>query len=185
MNLLSRIKKLNSCNIEIDEFKLCIFIFMCCGIIGFFIEETYDTLYNLKLDKNGFLYGLFLPIYGWGALLFHFVSKKTKNKPLITFLFFMIIAGILEYLTGAVLFEVWGRRYWDYSDYFLNLKGYICLFSIVAFAILGIIYIYIIEPLIKKYMNKIGNEKVDKIIKIFLSIYFIDNIFSFLIKNKF
>jgi len=183
MKLVGRIKKTD--NIKIDEFKLCIFIFMLGGIIGFFTEEVYDTLRNLKLDKNGFLYGLFLPIYGWGALIFHFVSKITKRKFLLTFILIMIFSGILEYVTGAVLLEVWDKRLWDYSSYFMNLNGHICLFSIVAFGILGTMYVYLVEPLIKKLMQKLGEKKVDVIIKIFLIGYLIDNIFSFLIKNKF
>ena len=77
----------NKCaDIKISEFKLCIFIFMFCGVLGFFIEEVYDTLYNLKLDKNGFLYGVFLPIYGWGAVAIHFLTKKSKKNPLLTFI---------------------------------------------------------------------------------------------------
>jgi uncharacterized membrane protein len=175
----------NETNIKIDEFKLCIFIFMVCGILGFFIEETYDTLVNLKLDKNGFLYGLFLPIYGWGALSIHFISKKTKDKPFLSFILITIFSAIFEYLTGAIIFKIWNKRFWDYSNYFMNLDGYICLFSTMSFGFLGMLYIYIIEPFIKKIFNKIENNKLELYIKIFLLIFLIDNIFSFLIKNKF
>ena len=172
-------------NIKIDEFKLCIFIFMFCGILGFYIEETYDILHNFKFDKNGFLYGLFLPIYGWGALLFHILTKKTYKRPVLTFLIIMLSAILLEYTTGFMLLLIWNKRYWDYSSYFLNINGYICLFSILSFSILGMVYVYVLEPFIKTTMAKLGNIKVDKILKTFLIIYLIDNLFSFLIKNKF
>lgn len=185
MKFLNNLKKYDEINSEINEFKLCIFIFMICGILGFFIEELYDTLYNMKLDKNGFLYGFFLPIYGWGAVAIHFMSKKTKNKPFLSFIVACIFAAVFEYLTGFVVFNIWQKRLWDYSNYFLNLDGYICLFSIMSFGLLGILYIYIIEPLIKKYINKIGDKKTNKYINIFLIVYLIDNIFSFIVKNKF
>lgn len=184
MNVVRYIKKINEVDVKIDEFKLCIFIFMCCGILGFFVEETYDTLYNLKFDKNGFLYGLFLPIYAWGGLVIHLISKKHKNKPLFTFFIIILFAAIFEYATGFILLKLWNKRFWDYSNYFLNLNGHICLFSVVAFGILGVLYVYILEPSIKKIINKLGNKKVDIYIKCFLIIYLIDNVFSFLIKNK-
>lgn len=185
MKLLENIKKLNSVEVKIDEFKLCIFIFMCCGIFGFFVEETYDILHNWKLDKNGFLYGLFLPIYAWGGLIFHFIAKKTKNKPIIAFLMVVLTAALLEYCAGAVILEIWNKRFWNYSDYFMNLNGHICLFSVVSFGILGTLYIYVLEPLIKMLINKLGSKKVDICLKWFLVLYLIDNICSFLIKNKF
>ena len=157
---------------------------MCCGIFGYFMEETYDTLHNLKLDKNGFLYGLFLPIYAWGGVVIHLISKKIKKKPLLTFLIIIIFAAIFEYAVGVIMLEIWGKRFWDYSNYFLNINGHICLFSVLSFGIVGILYVYIIEPLIKGLINKLGPNKTDLCIKCFLIIYLIDNIFSFLIKNK-
>lgn len=184
MKLVNFIKKINKIDVKINEFELCIFIFMCCGILGFFIEELYDTLYNLKLDKNGFLYGLFLPIYGWGALAIHFINKNTKKNPLITFLLIVIFASIFEYLTGAIIFKIWNKRLWDYQGYFMNINGYICIFSVISFGILGLLYIYFIEPLIKVIINNLNKKKLDFILKVFLILYLFDNIFSFLVKNK-
>ncbi|MBE6149859.1 MAG: hypothetical protein E7170_03980 [Firmicutes bacterium] len=175
----------NNEKIKIDEFRFCILIFMFCGVFGFFVEEIYDTLYNLKIDKNGFLYGLFLPIYGWGGIVIHLISKKTKSNPLLTFIIIALFAAIFEYLSGYIIFKIWGKMYWNYSNYYLNLNGYICLFSVLAFTLLGIFYVYIIEPIIKFIVNKIDEKRIDLYIKIFLIIYLIDNIFSFLVKNKF
>ena len=113
------------------------------------------------------------------------LTKKTYKRPVLTFLIIMLSAILLEYTTGFMLLLIWNKRYWDYSSYFLNINGYICLFSILSFSILGMVYVYVLEPFIKTIMAKLGNIKVDKILKIFLIIYLIDNIFSFLIKNKF
>lgn len=171
-------------DIKIDEFKLCIFIFMVGGTLGFFVEEVYDFLHNFKIDKNGFLYGFFLPIFGWGALLIHLIGRKTKQSPSKTFIWTVILTGILEYFTGDIMLKIWNVRWWDYSNDFLNINGHVCLFSVLAFGVLGLLFVYVIEPLIIFMMDYIGNRKVDIILKIFLIGYLIDNICSFLIKNK-
>ena len=76
----------------------------------------------------------------------------------------MLISGLLEYLTGMVLYEVFKIRLWDYNVEiwnFGNINGYICLRSVLFFGISGLILIYIMIPalikIIKKYQGKTLN----------------------------
>ncbi len=163
-----------------DLFKYIVLVFMIGGIAGFIYEELFFLLFDHKLVYRGFLYGPFLPVYAWGSLLLIFL-KKFKEKPLLVFLLAMLITGVLEYLTGYVMFKIWNRKWWDYTGLFLNINGFVCFRSIFTFGLGAFLLIYLIDPLIIKFINK-KNNLVNIIVISFLIVYLLDNIITFLIR---
>ncbi len=80
------------------------------------------------------------------------------------FLLSCLITGVLEYLTGLVLYEVYNIRLWDYNTEiwnFGNINGYICLRSILFFGLSSMLLIYIILPIIKKIALKFNSKLFD------------------------
>ena len=88
--------------------------------------------------NRGFLYGPWLPVYGIGAVLFSVIlsprellpdssGKYKKNHPVTVFFLSTLLGSGLELVIGWFLDFLWNLRYWDYSGYFLNFRGYICL----------------------------------------------------------
>ena len=73
------------------------------------------------------MHGPFLPIYGFGAIAVLLMTIPVKNNLVLVYLFGMIGATVLEYITGAVMEKMFHVRYWDYSKERFNLKGYICV----------------------------------------------------------
>ena len=53
--------------------------------------------------NRGFLHGPLLPIYGSGALVILISTIWVKDNLWLVFLFGMIAATVLEYVTGAVM----------------------------------------------------------------------------------
>lgn len=126
-------------------------LFLSASLIGHWLEMVWVNLGIILFgspDQFGVLdHGLFhmAPVYGIGALgcvtIGYFVNKHFKNiavKIIICFITCTIICSIAEYVTAAIIVASYGYNpYWDYSNMFLNLHGYICLQNSLLFGILG------------------------------------------------
>lgn len=144
------------------------------GIFGFIYETIFYRIDLGYFVKRGSTYGPWIPIYIVGSLLIILFTYKYKNKPLLVFILNVIITGLLEYITGYILYEYFNTRLWDYNAEILNfgnINGYICLRSVLFFGLSSLFLIYILIPclltLYKKY------NKAFKIITTILSILII------------
>lgn len=73
--------------------------------------------------------------------------------------------------------------WWDYTGLFLNIDGYVCLRSVLTFGIGGILLIYLIEPLICKFISNI-KKKVYRVSCLLLFIIIFDFILTIMFRNK-
>lgn len=158
-----------------------ILIFLIGSCIGWIYEEIFYFVTEGSLINSGFFYGPYVPVYGVGSLILMFTLKKLKKYPVLIFVLSMLITGIVEYITGYIMYEIYERVWWDYTGLFLNIDGYVCFRSVFSFAIGAILLIYFIEPLLIKFINKKYN--VCKIIcSIFLIIFIFDMLMTFLFR---
>lgn len=82
------------------------------------------------------------------------------------------------------MYKIFHKKWWDYTGLFLNIDSYVCFRSVFTFAIGGMLLIYIVEPLIKEFIST-KSKKITNIISIvFIVIFVIDALLSFLIRNK-
>ena len=161
-------------------------VIVLSGIFGFIYEFIF-YYFNGGMKDFYWRGGNFLPwinIYAIGALLIIFLSYKYRKKPLIVFLISFISTAILELISGYLIYELIGKRYWDYNTEILNfgnIGGFICLRSALFFGISGLILMYIMLPLCFKIKEKL-NKKTFLIISISLvSIFLLDEIYNLLI----
>ena len=91
-----------------DKFYKLVLIFLVGSLVGFLYEEIFYLITDHKLYYQGFLYGPYLPIYGWGSLLL-LSLKKFKKNPILVFLFAILITGILEYFSGYFMFKIFNK----------------------------------------------------------------------------
>lgn len=184
--MVSMLKKINSGDYEFDKktmVAIYIFIFFVGSLIGFIYEEVFCYLFDHELVKRGFLYGPYLPVYGFGAILMVWLLKRFKKNPLVVFLLAMLVTGILEYFTGYLLFQIYHKTWWDYTGLFLNINGYVCLRSVLTFGIGGLLLIYIVEPLVCKMASKIDNFKFSLTSFAIVCLFFIDFVFTMMFRN--
>ena len=57
-----------------------------------------------------------------------------------------VICSIFEYLTSYLLEIVFNKIIWNYSNFFFNINGRICLLHSIIWGVLGVIFIKVIEP---------------------------------------
>ena len=161
----------------IEKLFLIFFIFSC---LGWIYEVSLYLIRDQEFVNRGFLFGPYLPIYGFGALILYFLLwnfiKKKHNigkmniNIILVFIIIFIVTTILEYISHYILDEYFNIVLWDYSNEFLNINGRVCLNASRNFAIGGTLSLYLIQPLIEKLVNKFGNTKPYHIIIIVLSL---------------
>lgn len=158
-------------------------IFVIGAICGWIYEEIFYFIADGKIYNRGFLYGPYLPVYGYGAILMIMFLRKVRNNPIFVFLLAVLITGILEYFTGKIMWEIWHQKWWDYTGLFLNIDGYVCLRSVITFGIGGLFLIYVIEPFLTKMIKTISNKKINCLCIIVFAIFLIDNIITFIFRH--
>ena len=174
-----RVKKIGS-SFELQYF---IFIFFAGSFVGWIYEEIYFALAFKEVVKRGFLYGPYLPVYGFGAVIIMLLVGKFHKNPMIVFVGSMIITGILEYITGALMWYIWHERWWDYSDLYLNINGFVCLQSVIAFGIGSLLLMYIVKPVLEKYLHKIGRRNRNIVCVILSLTIILDFILTIIFRN--
>lgn len=181
------LKKLNEKNYEFkgfDKVKLYLLIFIAGAVVGYIYEVLFEIFDTGMLMNKGFYYGPYLPVYGFGAVFMSMILNKFKKYPVVVFILGMLVTGIVEYITGYAMYEIYHRKWWDYTGLFLNIDSYVCFRSVFTFAIGGVLLIYIVEPLIKEFMSTKSKKTINIICISFIVIFIIDALLSFLIRNS-
>ena len=118
-----------------------ILFFFIYSFIGWVWESCYVSVRKRRWVNRGFLHGPMLPIYGSGALVILISTIGVRENPWLIFLFGMLAATVLEYITGAVMEKMFHVRYWDYSGQKLNLNGYVCVSSSLCWGVFSVLLV--------------------------------------------
>ena len=159
-------------------------IFATGSLIGWFLESIFRSLVEKKPINAGFLNGPYLPIYGFG-IIFLYTLSLTQFNPIIKILVFTFSATLLELVTGYVFAEFFNIRLWDYSEEYMNFKGYICLLYTMFWLILGSVYFLFMARFITGIIDFFNvNHKFYIFIGIFYGIFIVDALYSLEIAYK-
>ena len=167
--------------------------FMLYAMIGWIYEVFLEVvIYKWGFSNRGVLFGPWLPVYGFGALIFLVLiyplirNKKYPNKlyyiPLV-FLGCMFAATLLELITSYICEFFMGSWPWQtYADYKINFEARIALSPSIRFGLGGVAFLYILQPLFNKLTDKLGEKYTKYLSIIILIILGLDCIYSFIIK---
>ena len=106
-----------------------IILFAFYSFLGWTCEVLYAYSLHHHFVNRGFFTGPFCTIYGFGFLMIYLFLNKFKNKICSLFIFSILFTSALELITGWALDTLFHIRYWDYTSYPLNIKGYICFYT--------------------------------------------------------
>lgn len=140
--------------------------------------QTIIFLFQIrKITNSGFLYGPFIPIFGFTALIIYFFDLYFSGFPIqIKLAVFFILPTGMEYFTGYLLEKIFKVKLWDYSRHPFNLKGRISLgVSIIWFGLI-LFQVYLLQNIIFNGMNWF-NEQSRIILAAVLLIYFLVDFF--------
>ena len=128
------------------QLDLYILYFFVYSLIGYCCEVVYCSIPAKRLVNRGFLYGPYLPIYGFGAMIVIFFFQRLLEYPLVIFFAGLVSTSMLEFFTSWLLEKFFHAKLWDYSKHFLNIKGRVCLLNSTLFGIMSVVVVYVLHP---------------------------------------
>ena len=137
-------------------FTTWLLFFYIYGFLGWIWESAYASVGQKRFVNRGFLHGPLIPIYGFGALGVLFNTMDAHGNIPLVFLFGMVGATCLEYATGWGMEKIFHVKYWDYSNFPLNLNGYICLYASLGWGAFSVLLVRFIHPPIGAAVADLG-----------------------------
>ncbi len=141
-------------------FVKLVLLFFLGGIFGGLLEIGYQIVTRGHFVMGGFLYGPFRPMYGYGFLIIYIIGKKINKNPWIVFLISFITCSIFEYFTSYILEVIFNTTWWDYTNFYMNLNGRICIMVSLFWGLLGLLFIKVLFPLYDKMCEKLNKKYV-------------------------
>ncbi|MGX8728803.1 MAG: putative ABC transporter permease [Lachnospiraceae bacterium] len=177
--------------------------FLIYSVVGWCVEVIFHALTFHRVINRGFLNGPVCPVYGFGVVVVFGVLNTVTGllggrsfgeaiikggtglppgKDINIFLLYVIgvvFCTIVELLGGILLDVVYHTRWWDYTDEFLNYKGYICLKFSLLWGLGIVIVVKLVQPLFLGKATELIPESIGWwIAGFFLLIYVVDLIVS-------
>ena len=143
-------------NYKLVHLLLMFFVF---SVAGWLWEVMLSYVTEGSFVNRGVLHGPLLPIYGRGAILILILLKKIRKNPAAEFAGIILLSGCMEYFISWYLEMVYdGKRWWDYSDYWLNLNGRIFAEGLILFGIGGMFVGYGAAPFLDDKLRKMNSR---------------------------
>ena len=137
---------------DLTSYILFFFIF---SFVGWCFEVGMHLVGDGVFVNRGTMHGPWLPIFGSGGLFVLIFMRKTLDKPIFTFFTIAGVCSLIEYVVSVYLEAKMGIRWWDYSEYFMNFQGRICLYGALVFGFGGCGFLYYIAPIMDNQLRKI------------------------------
>lgn len=168
-------------NYSVDQLIWTFFVY---AFLGWCVEVIFSTIQSSKFINRGFLGGPYCPIYGFGAMSVLFFLTPLKNNLLVFFLCSVLLATVIEFITGFILERNFNKKWWDYTSEKFNIKGYVCLKASIVWGAASMLVVYILQPVVISGINLIPDN-----IKIVLAIFFtvafmVDVVITFISLSK-
>ena len=171
--------------------SLICLVIVISGIFGWLYEFIF-YFFNNGMKTFYMRGGNFLPwinIYAYGAFLILFLTYKRKKHPIQVFLISVISTGVLEYISGYILYgKLHWIKCWDYNQEILsfgNINGYVCLRSVLIFGFSALFLIYILIPILTKLVKSKYSDMVYIVSIILCSIFLLDEIYNLVFTELF
>lgn len=172
-------RKLNELKEKKDKdpkitFYEVIWVFVIGCIIGFVAEMIWSFLAEgFIMSRKGVIYGPFIPVYGFGAIVFViFYQKMRKANYFVLFLVFMVIGGGFEYICSVVQENLTGTVSWDYSNSPFNINGRTNLAYSIIWGIMGATFLKYVYPFVDEFIKFI-HKKTGNILTILVFVFMI------------
>ncbi|MGI6012149.1 MAG: DUF975 family protein [Ruminococcus sp.] len=156
-----------------------ILLFFIFSFVGWAWEVSLHLITDGIFVNRGVLHGPWLPIYGSGGILILTLLHRARRHPALEFSLIVILCGVVEYTTSYFL-EILhnGKKWWDYSGYFLNLNGRICAEGLFVFGVGGMAFVYLAAPVLDNLIRKIKGKILIPLCLILLLLFAGDAVYS-------
>ncbi|MDR0463405.1 MAG: putative ABC transporter permease [Pseudomonadales bacterium] len=163
------------------DWYFILWYFLIFSFIGWINDTVHASIWFAKKPTNsGMLFGPWCPIYAAGAFLVYILIFPFAEHPLLVFLATIAIATLLELIVGQILYKLFKRRWWDYSNWPFNINGHICLIVSVYWGLLGLFMVYVLFPFATSLIELIPLPLGYILLAILMSLFLFDVTFTFI-----
>ncbi len=104
-----------------------IFQFFLFSFFGWILEVSYRSITDKKFINAGFNRGPWVPLYGAASAVIIITSGYIADQNVfVRALVYLVITTGMEYVTGEIMLSIFRKRYWDYRDSAIHLRGHVC-----------------------------------------------------------
>lgn len=127
-----------------------LFFFWYC-FLGWIWECLYVSVQRAWKNKKwefvnrGFLHGPLIPIYGFASIVILLATIQLRENTVAVYVIGALTATLFELVVGTLMERLFKVKYWDYSDFPLNYKGYICLFVSMLWGVFSVLLVQVIH----------------------------------------
>ncbi len=136
-----------------------------------------------RFYNRGFFHGPWLPVYGTGAVLIFLALYPQRRNLLRCFFLSAVIGAAVELFTGKLLHELFCRRYWNYTGEFMHIGGYVCLYSVLGFALAGSFFVCAAAPFLLSRWGRLPQKLRRTALTLLLLLFLADAAFSVISPN--
>ncbi|WP_051538227.1 putative ABC transporter permease [Butyrivibrio proteoclasticus] len=135
--------------------------------------------------NRGFLFGPWIPIYGFGMFIIIPIIKKLKLKTWFpVFCLGAVLATSAELIGSYVCDILIGKPLWSYETYFANFQGRIAFKPACTFGLLTILGYFVAMPWLDKINEKYENTAHNVITFGLFALFAVDVIARFLLGSN-
>jgi len=149
-----------------------LWVFILYSFGGWVLETVAAAFKKRHFANRGLVNGPFCIIYGLTA-----ASLTVFTVGLSAFWVFvgsMVLATLVEWISGHLIEKACHERWWDYSDVKFNLDGYVCAPMSVFWGLLGALSVRIGNPLLFSLFHALPALLVRVLILVILGIILLD-----------
>lgn len=114
-----------------------LWLFFIYSFFGWVLETAVAAVRQKRFVNRGWINGPFCVIYGLAAVVITVSLDELSGFWL--FLGSMILATVIEWITGHLIEKMYHERWWDYSNIRWNFDGYVCLPVSIFWGFLGVV----------------------------------------------
>ncbi len=142
--------------------------FMIYSAVGWGAEVSYAAVCHGRFVNRGFLCGPVCPIYGIGAILIILCLAPIADRLIPLFLASVALTSVLELVTGFVLEKYFHTKWWDYSEFPMNIGGYVCPKFSLLWGLACVLLVRVLHPIISSIVERAPHGAGTVVLSIFL-----------------
>ncbi len=153
-------------------------MFFIYSFIGWIVEVVYYGITEGQFINRGFLNGPLCPVYGLAFYTALWFFEPLKTNVAVIFFGAAGACTFVELIAGVILYHIFHLRWWDYTNYKFNFRGFICLRFFIYWGIAGTLGMYALHPAVLKVIGWMNFPVKLTILSIFSLIMVVDLIAS-------
>lgn len=146
-----------------------LWFFLLYCFLGMIVEAVFFLVRERVLESRvGLLYLPLRPLYGVGGVAYTLLLRPVLDHPVLLFLLGALVGTVVEYVAGALIDRAFGAVSWNYSDKVLNLNGLVCLQFSLAWGLLALFALYVLDGPLTRLVDLVTSSAGDRVLSVLM-----------------